>query len=381
MASGSLTLGDVANHLGLECRGDRSRQLTGLANLALANETQLSFLANPKYKKFLDETRAGAVILTAKLAVDARFDCLISDNPYLSYARATHLFDRRPRLPVGIDATAIVAPTAVIAEGVAIGPRCVIGDRVQIGAHTQIGAGTVVGANCTIGAQCTLHANVTLYHDILMGDGCTIHSGAVIGADGFGFAPHAGKWEKIAQLGSVRIGRGVEIGANTAVDRGALEDTLIADGVIIDNLCQIAHNVQIGENTAIAGCVGIAGSAIIGAHCLIGGGAGIAGHLTIADGVQIQGRTRVIGSIDKPGSYTSGTGVMETSQWRKNAVRFSQLNELYRRVVDLEKQLKESSDSLPRAPIGSEPTPPEQTITQEQILQVQAKGEEHDGSE
>ncbi|HET8711833.1 MAG TPA: UDP-3-O-(3-hydroxymyristoyl)glucosamine N-acyltransferase, partial [Spongiibacteraceae bacterium] len=170
-----------------------------------------------------------------------------------------------------------------------------------------------------------------------------------------GFAPHAGGWEKIAQLGSVRIGRGVEIGANTTVDRGALEDTVIGDTAIIDNLCQIAHNVQIGEGTAIAGCVGIAGSAIIGAHCLIGGAVGIAGHITIVDGVQIQGGARIIGSIDKPGSYTSGTGMMETGPWRKNAVRFGQLDELYRRVVELEKQLKKS--------------------------QLPVKGEDHDGSE
>lgn len=340
MIKASLTLGEVADHLGLECRGDRARRLTGLANLAAANETQLSFLANPKYKKFLDDTRAGAVIVTADIAEKARFDCLISAQPYLSYARATHLFDTSPRLPAGVDASAVVAASAKIANGVAIGARCVIGEEVDIGANTQIGAGTVIGAGSKIGAQCTLHANVTLYHRVSMGDGSTIHSGAVIGADGFGFAPHAGGWEKIAQLGSVRIGRGVEIGANTTIDRGALEDTVIGDSVIIDNLCQIAHNVQIGEGTAIAGCVGIAGSAIIGAHCMIGGGAGIPGHLTIADGVQIQSFTRITGSIDKPGSYASGTGAMETAVWRKNAVRFGQLDELYRRIVELEKQLK-----------------------------------------
>jgi UDP-3-O-[3-hydroxymyristoyl] glucosamine N-acyltransferase len=358
MNSGSLTLGDIANHLGLECRGDRARQLTGLANLALANDSQLSFLANPKYKKFLDETHAGAVILTAELAVNTRFDCLISDNPYLSYARATHLFDRRPRLPSGIDATAVVASSAHIGADAAVGPRCVIGENVQIGAQTQIGAGTVIAANCIIGSQCTLHANVTLYHSVVIGDGCTLHSGAVIGADGFGFAPHAGGWEKIAQLGSVRIGRNVEIGANTTVDRGALEDTVIGDGAIVDNLCQIAHNVQIGEGTAIAGCVGIAGSAVIGAHCMIGGGAGIAGHITIVDGVQIQGRARIIGSIDKPGSYTSGTGMMETARWRKNAVRFAQLDELYRRVVELEKQAKQTKGSVTQDDPGSQDSAP-----------------------
>ncbi|MDB6063147.1 MAG: lpxD [Verrucomicrobiaceae bacterium] len=345
MAHGSLTLGEVADLLGLECRGERTRRLTGLANLALANEQQLSFLANPKYRKFLEDTHAGAIIVTDEIAADASFDCLISPNPYLSYARASHLFDNRPRMQPGVHATAVIAASASIGAGVAIGAHCAIGAGVQIGANTTINSGTVVGENCSIGSDCILHANVTLYHAIRVGDGCVIHSGAVIGADGFGFAPGPNGWEKIAQLGSVQIGNGVEIGANTTVDRGALEDTLIGDGAIIDNLCQIAHNVQIGEGTAIAGCVGIAGSTIIGAHCMIGGGAGIAGHITIADGVQIQGRARIIGSITKAGSYTSGTGMMETSAWRKNAVRFGQLDELYRRVVELEKQIKKSQSS------------------------------------
>ncbi len=345
MAMASLTLGEVADRLGLECRGERARGLTGLANLALATEQQLSFLANPKYRKFLDSTRAGAIIVTREIAADTTFDCLISDNPYLSYARASHLFDNRPRMQPGIHAAAVVAASAAIGANVAIGAHCVIGEGVSIGDNTTINSGTVIGEHCVIGADCILHANVTLYHAIRVGDGCVIHSGAVIGADGFGFAPGPGGWEKIAQLGSVNIGNCVEIGANTTVDRGALEDTVIGDGAIIDNLCQIAHNVQIGEGTAIAGCVGIAGSAVIGAHCMIGGGAGIAGHITIVDGVQIQGRARIIGSIDKPGSYTSGTGMMETGLWRKNAVRFGQLDELYRRVVDLEKQLKKSQNT------------------------------------
>ncbi len=345
MAMASLTLGEVADQLGLECRGERALRLTGLANLALANEHQLSFLANPKFRKFLDETHAGAIIVSRDIADTATFDCLVSDNPYLSYARATHLFDNRPRLAPGVHPTAVVAASAVIGTDVAIGAHCVIGEGVSIGANTSINSGTVIGEACVIGSDCVVHPNVTLYHSIRVGDGCVIHSGAVIGADGFGFAPGPQGWEKIVQLGSVRIGRGVEIGANTTIDRGALEDTVIGDGAVIDNLCQIAHNVQIGEGTAIAGCVGIAGSAVIGAHCMIGGGAGIAGHITIADGVQIQGRARIIGSIDKPGSYTSGTGMMETSVWRKNAVRFGQLDELYRRVVQLEKQLKKSQDT------------------------------------
>jgi len=340
MANGSLTLGEVADRLGLECRGDRSRTLTGMATLALADEQQLTFLANPKFRKYLNGSRAGAIILTRDLADECAADCLIADNPYLSYARATHLFDRAPRPAPGIHPSAVVAASAVIEPGAAIGPFAVIGERVRIGAGSAIGAGTAIGDGSVIGADCILHPRVVLYHDITVGDGCIIHSGAVIGADGFGFAPSGKGWEKIVQLGSVRIGRCVEIGANTTVDRGALEDTVIGDRAIIDNLCQVAHNVQIGEGTAIAGCVGIAGSAVIGAHCMIGGGAGIAGHITITDGVQVQGRARIIGSITKPGSYTSGTGMMETAQWRKNAVRFGQLDELYRRVVELEKQIK-----------------------------------------
>lgn len=340
MAHVSLTLGDVADRLGLECRGDRARPLTGLANLAVATGQQLSFLANPKYRKFLDDTRAGAVIVTRDVAADAKCDCLISDNPYLSYARATHLFDDRPQPPRGIDATAAIAPDASIGANVSIGAHCSIAAGATIGANTTICSGSVIGAGATLGADCFVHPNVTLYHAVRVGSRCVIHSGAVIGADGFGFAPGPDGWEKIVQLGSVRIGDDVEIGANTTIDRGALEDTVVGDGVIIDNLCQIAHNVRIGAGTAIAGCVGIAGSAVIGARCMIGGGAGIAGHVTIADGVQIQGRTRVIGSIDKPGSYTSGTGTLETAAWRRNAVRFGQLDELYRRVVELEKQLK-----------------------------------------
>jgi UDP-3-O-[3-hydroxymyristoyl] glucosamine N-acyltransferase len=340
MAMASLTLGEVADQLGLECRGERARRLTGLANLALANEHQLSFLANPKFRKFLDDTRAGAIIVSRDIADTANFDCLISDNPYLSYARATHLFDNRPRLAPGVHPTAVVAASAVIGADVAIGAYCVIGEGVSIGANTSINGGTVIGEACVIGSDCVIHANVTLYHAIRVGDGCVIHSGAVIGADGFGFAPGPGGWEKIAQLGSVCIGRCVEIGASTTVDRGAIEDTLIADGVIIDDQVHIGHNVKIGEGTAIAGCVGIAGSTTIGAHCMIAGAVGINGHITIADGVQIQGMARVTSSIDKPGSYNSGSGLMEFNLWRKNAVRFGQLDELYRRVVELEKQLK-----------------------------------------
>jgi UDP-3-O-[3-hydroxymyristoyl] glucosamine N-acyltransferase len=320
--------------------------LAGLATLGAAGASHISFLANAKYKKFLQETRAGAVIIAPELRDDCTVDCLIAADPYLAYARVSQLFDNAPLVPVGIHSSAVVAASARIEATAAIGPLCVIGENVQIGADVSIGAGCIVGANTVIGAHSTLHPRATVLHGVSLGRGCAIHSGAVIGSDGFGFAPvtageRRGEWERIAQLGSVRIGRNVSIGANTTIDRGAIEDTVIADNVIIDNQVQIAHNVRIGEGTAIAGSAGVAGSAVIGAHCMIGGAVGVAGHITIADGVQVQGGGRVIGSIDKAGIYNSGTGLYEAREWRRQAARFSQLDELYKRVVALEKQLKD----------------------------------------
>lgn len=335
----ALTLGELADRLGLACRGDRARRLTGLATLGTAQADQLSFLANPKYRKYLTETHAGAVIVAPALAADCPVDCLLADDPYLYYARASRLFDSSPRPQPGIAASAVVAADARIDASAAIGALCVIGAGVEIGAGTVVGAGTVIGDGCHIGPDCTLHARVTLYHGVSVGAGSAIHSGAVIGADGFGYAPGPQGWEKIAQLGGVRIGCGVEIGANTTIDRGALEDTVIGDGVIIDNLVQVAHNVRIGEGSAIAGCVGIAGSAQIGAHCTIAGGAGISGHIRLADGVHVTAMALITGSLDKPGSYSSGTGTMPTAAWRRSAVRFGQLDELHRRVAELEKLL------------------------------------------
>lgn len=345
MTTTALTLGAIADQLGLESRGDRARPLVGLATLSTATSTHLSFLANAKFRKFLHETQAGAVIVVPVLADECPVDCLIATDPYLAYARVSRLFDVTPRPPAGIHPTAIVDATATISVDAAIGPYCVIGAGTTIGARVAIGAGTVISDYCVIGDDSALSANVTIHHHVTLGSGCTLHSGAVIGGDGFGFAPvtegpEKGRWEKIAQLGTVRIGRNVRIGANSTIDRGAIEDTVIADNVIIDNMVHIAHNVQIGEGTAIAGCVGIAGSTIIGAHCAFGGQCGVAGHITIADGVQFMGQARINGSVDKPGVYASGTGLAEVKEWRRNAVRFTQLDDLYRRVVELEKQLK-----------------------------------------
>lgn len=354
MDSDSLTLGELADRLRLVCRGDRRLRIHGLATLVQARSDQLSFLANAKYRRFLSETQAAAVIVAPALAAECPVACLIADDPYLAYARASRLFDRTPRPPSGAHPTAVVADSARLADGVAIAAGAVIGANVRIGAGTAVGANCVIEAGAVIAADCRLGARVTIGHGVRVGAGSVIHSGAVIGSDGFGFAPGPEGWERIAQLGSVAIGRNVEIGANTTIDRGALDDTVIGDGVIIDNLVQIAHNVRIGDGTAIAGCVGIAGSATIGAHCTIAGGAGIVGHIAITDGIHVGAMTLVTKSLTRRGSYSSGTGTMETAAWRKSAVRFRQLDELHRRVVDLEKRLLASTGERPGPNDGSE---------------------------
>lgn len=339
----ALTLGEIADRLGLECRGDRSRPIIGLATLASADSQHLSFLANPRYAGQLATTQAGAVIIAPDQAERCSIDCLLASDPYLAYARATVLFDRAPRLPAGVHPSAIVAASARLGEGVAIGPRSVVGEHVELGDGVQIGPGTVVGDCCRIGTDSRLHANVTLYHSVTLGERCVIHSGAVLGGDGFGFArDHAG-WVKVAQLGGVSVGNDVEIGANTTIDRGALDDTVIGNGVIIDNLVQIAHNVQIGDHSAIAGCTGIAGSARIGRYCTLAGGVGVVGHVELADRVHVTGMTIVTRSINEPGSYSSGTGMEQTRRWKRNAVRFNQLDDMARRLAELERQMNKMS--------------------------------------
>jgi len=330
--TGRLTLGDIADRLGVECRGDRQRSIRGLATLGSAGEDQLSFLANPRYAELLARTGAGAVLLAPEQAEHCPVDCLVTEEPYLAYARASHWFDRAPRPPAGIHPSAVVAESARLGEGVSIGAMCVVGEGAELASGVVLGPGCLIGEHCRIGEDSRLQARVTLYHGVRLGRRCLLHSGAVLGADGFGFAQDEGEWVKIAQLGGVVVGDDVEIGANTTIDRGALEDTRIGNGVIIDNLVQVAHNVVIGDHTAIAGCVGIAGSTRIGRYCTVAGGAGLVGHIDIADHVHISGMTRVSKSIDRPGSWTSGTAMQETRQWRRNAARFARLDELARRV-------------------------------------------------
>lgn len=327
------TLGELAQLLGAQLHGDAEHKIQGIATLQSADAQHISFLANPAYTKHLQTTHAGAVLIKPQMLDDCPVDALVLDDPYFAYARLSHHFDPAPVAEPGVHASAVVAPSAELGQGVAIAANAVVGEHVVIGDGTSIGPNSVIGDHARIGQQCRLHGNVTLYHHVVLGDRVGLHSGTVIGADGFGYANAQHRWHKIAQIGSVRIGDDVEIGALSAVDRGALDDTIIETGVIIDNHVQIAHNCVIGEFTAIAGCVGIAGSTRLGKYCTIAGQAGIAGHLTLCDSVHVGMQAQVTNSITRPGSYSSGTGLMETALWRKNAARFRRLNTTLQKLL------------------------------------------------
>jgi UDP-3-O-[3-hydroxymyristoyl] glucosamine N-acyltransferase len=321
----ALQLGEIIAALGGELHGDPALRIERLAPLEGAEPSHLSFLSNPRYRQQLDASRAGCVIVGPALREQAlaRGACIVADDPYLYFARATQLWKRRHARGNGpaIHPSAVIDPEAVIAEGARIGAHCVVERGARIGADTVLKPRVYVGEDCSIGARCTLHP------------------GVVIGADGFGWAPNAGAWEKIEQLGAVRIGDDVDIGANTCIDRGALADTVIEDGVKLDNLIQVGHNVRIGRHTAVAGCVGIAGSANIGAHCTIGGAAMILGHLTLADGVNISAGSFVARSILKPGLYTGIFPIDDNASWEKNAATLKQLHTLRDRIKALEKRI------------------------------------------
>lgn len=344
MSSFSYTLGQLAQQINAELVGDPDRIITSLATLQSATHTQLSFIANPAYKKYLEGTHAGAVIVNPDLAEFVSTAKLIVSNPYLAYATLTQLFEPYPSVYTGIHPQAIIGQNVKFGEGVSIAAGAVIGAGASIGAGSIIGAGSVVGEDCVIGDRSCLKANVTLYPGVVMGADCVIHSGAVLGADGFGFAPTKEGWVKIHQLGSVIVGDSVEIGANTTIDRGALDNTVIESGVIIDNLVQIGHNVRLGKNTAIAAHTAIAGSTQIGANCTIAGAVAIAGHLTIADNVHVTGMSMVSASLTEAGSYSSGVPLGPTKEWRKNAARFRQLDTLAQRLIGLERRSKSEAE-------------------------------------
>ena len=308
----------------------RRLSLEGIGNLTTANSQQLSFLANPHYLPSLATSQAGAVLTTSEHQgkVAQNTVALIVAAPYLAYASASQLF-ARTALFKGIHPSAVIAESAVIGNQVTVGPFCMIGEGVQIGDRSVLDAHVVIEANSSIGTDCVLKSQVVIGHDCVLGNRVRLHAGVSIGSEGFGFAPTSNPsvtgWERIAQLGRVVIGDDVRIGSQTCIDRGAIDDTVIGNHVIIDNLVQVAHNVRIGDGTAIAAQTGIAGSTTIGKRCIIGGAVGITGHIEIADDVTLSGMTMVTKSITKAGSYSSGTAAMPTANWRRAAVRFRQL--------------------------------------------------------
>lgn len=334
-----MTLGQLAEALGATLKGPEGLQITGLATLQEAGPGQLSFLANPQYRKYLDNCQAGAVLLKAADAESFAGNALIVADPYQAYARISHQFDPKPKAVAGIHPSAVVAEDAQVDASASIGAFAVIESGARIGADVSIGAHCFIGARCVVGEGGWLAPRVTLYHDVTIGKRVVIQSGAVIGGEGFGFANEKGVWRKIAQIGGVTIGDDVEIGVNTAVDRGALSDTRIGDGVKLDNQIQIAHNVQIGDHTAMAACVGISGSTRIGKHCMLAGGVGLVGHIDICDNVFVSGMTMVTRSITEPGSYSSGTAMQPLADWRKSAARIRQLDDMAKRLQQLEKRV------------------------------------------
>jgi len=327
----TLRLASFVEALGGELHGDANLLIDGLAPLESARPGQLSFLSQPRFLKQLATCQAGCVIVSSQFEQQARARgaCIVTDQPYLYYARVTQLWKKSLPASAGprVHPSAVIDPQARVHPSARIGALCVVEAGAQIGADTELKSRVTVGERCVVGER------------------CLIHPGVVIGADGFGFAPNAGAWEKIEQLGAVRIGNDVEIGANTCIDRGALQDTVIEDGVKLDNLIQIAHNVHIGKHTAMAGCAGVAGSATIGAHCTVGGSGNVLGHLTLADGVHISAGSMVMRSISKPGLYTGIFPIDDNASWEKNAASLKQLASLRDRIRALEAKLTSRQDS------------------------------------
>lgn len=335
------SLGELAERLGAELSGDPDRRISGISALASSQPGTITFLANVRYREQLSRTKAAAVILPREERPHCPVDALISADPYLAYARLSALFAPSFTADAAVHPSAVVHPGARLGDGVRIAANAVIADGVVLGDGVEIGPGTAVLQGTRVGASSRLMANVTVYHDCVIGRRVLIHSGAVIGSDGFGFAKDGREWVKIHQLGRVLIGDDVEIGANTCVDRGAIEDTVIGDGVKLDDLVMVAHNVRVGARTVMAGCVGIAGSADIGEDCMLGGGVGVAGHLRVASGTTVMGMSLVAGTLREAGVYASGMPVLERKEFQRNAVRFRQLDDIAKRLAALEKASSE----------------------------------------
>ena len=341
----SYRLRELAAELGLNHRGDDSVQVSGVGTLSGAGPSDASFLANPAYREALEHTRAAVVVMTAEAAESYAGNALISANPYADWARLIECLNPPPPPPSGIHASAVVADSAEIAASAWIGPQTFIGDGARLGERVRIGPGCVIDEDVVIGDDSLVHARVCIGGRARLGQRVIVHPGVVIGADGFGLAMDRGRWRKVAQVGSVRIGDDCEIGANTTIDRGAIDDTVLEDDVRIDNQVQIAHNVRIGAHSAIAGCVGIAGSTRIGRYCMIAGASGIAGHLEICDSVIITAMSTVLDSIDQPGEYGSGIPSRPHGRWKRLLVRLGQLDDWARRLKRIEQSNKNNGSS------------------------------------
>jgi len=332
----SHTLEELASIVGGRVEGDASCVIDNVASLQSAGPRQLSFYTGGKYKQALLNSQAGAIIISEEHAGLISTNFIVVSNPLLAFALIAEKLNPLPVMS-GIHPDASVDPTANIDSSAYIGAQSVIASGVQIKAGVVVGASCVIGENCLIGKNSKLHAHVTLHDETIVGRNAIIYSGAVIGSDGFGMVNNEGRWIKIPQLGIVEIGDDVEIGANTTIDRGALDNTVIGNGVKLDNQIQIAHNVRIGDHTAIAGCVGIAGSTVIGQHCTIAGGVGITGQLEIVDNVHITATSLVTQSILEPGAYSSGTPLQKNAKWHRNFIRFTQLDDIAKRLKRIEK--------------------------------------------
>lgn len=337
------SLRDIAEALGGQLHGDGDCRIEKVGTLGDAGPGDISFLANRRYRPQLLKTRASAVILETEFLSACPVAALVVANPYLGYARVAAMLASGQPAQAGVHPSASISGAAGVDGSACIGPQVVVEEGATIGRRTVIGPGCVIGRGARIGDDCVLEANVTICHDVRIGNRALLHPGVVIGADGFGIANDDGVWVKVPQLGSVSIADDVEIGANTAIDRGAIADTILEEGVKLDNLIQIGHNVRIGAHTAIAGGVAIGGSASIGRRCTIGGACSIAGHLEIADDVHLTARSAVPNSIPEPGVYSSGTPIIQENRaWRRNVVRIRQLDDMAKRLRNLEKKLDES---------------------------------------
>lgn len=335
-----IRLGELAEQFDCELIGDPDVIVDAVGSLSNAGPSSLSFLSSSKFKKQLAATKAAAVILRAADAGDCPTAALVTDNPYARYAGMANVLCPPPVYEPGVHPSAVVAESAIIADTAHIAANAVVEDRARIGAYSSIGPGTVVGPDCVIGDNCRLHANVTFVRSVSVGDRCIFHSGSVFGADGFGNAMTPDGWVKVPQVGGVRIGNDVEIGSATTVDCGAIDDTIIEDGVRLDNQIQIAHNVHIGAHTAMATGCAIAGSARIGKRCMFAGMVGMAGHIEVCDDVIVNGKGMISRSITEPGVYASNFPIEPVRDWNRLVAKVRRLDKLIERVSKLEKDSK-----------------------------------------